>query len=724
MPMRIKIYSTFLLFFIVLSVSSQQWKQNFKVVEPIRAIDNGFGLSVVTYDGYAAYGANQVDIGGVENAGKVYVAKQDCDGWTIYQELSRPDARNYCGFGSRLCMKDKILAIAGCDPAVSDGNAIYMYERDSNDQYIFTQKIPRIGNSLNDNFGSEIAISGNFMVVGSYYNSTDSNLNNYLEYSGAAYIFFKGPDGVWRLVQKITASDRKTGDNFGNSVAIYQNTIVIGANREGFNWAGAAYVFERNTNSNTWREIKKITAYDFRGLQDRFGEIVRINENGIMIAAPGDDDYDSILSGDGGGPLTMLGSVYIFRKNINGEWTGHQKIRASDGSAKIFNFGNIMEIYDDQIAVRTTEYEYDINGNLSKSFGRVYMFKKGVNDIWGEYQTVQSNIKRNSDWFACSISLYKDDLFIGAFWDALDSNGENYVGYAGAAYIFNPYDYLNTQKPILNTIPVLLSCADLGNGFSSGFDMSGIEKDLVQDPGNFVFSYKDQLGNLLPSPLPANYANRYPFDEIISVKVGNKNNPACYEVTNIELKTNSGFSLNTIPDFYECDFDGTGYATFNLSKINSLLVADPSLYSFVYFDKNGNDISDKITEIYKNSIKNHEEVKVSVTDLNTLCTVDSMFYLNVTNNSSDCELKEDYIIPKFFTPNGDGYNDTWEIMGLENENYTINIFDRYGKLLKILGKNTGWDGNLNGQPLPSSDYWFQLILENKITKKGHFSLKR
>lgn len=722
--MKIKNYTTLLLFFIISSVSSQQWKQNFKVVEPIRAVDNGFGLSVGTYDGYAAYGANQVDIGGVENAGKVYIAKQDCDGWTIYQELSHPDARNYCGFGSRLFMTDKILAITGCDPVVSYGNAIYMYERDSNDQYVFTQKIPRVGNSLNDNFGSEIAISGNFMLIGAYYNSTDSNFNNYLEYSGAAYIYFKGDDGVWRLVQKITASDRKTGDNFGNSVAIYENTIVIGANREGSNRSGAAYVFEKNTNSITWREIKKITAYDFRAMQDRFGEIVRINENGIMIAAPGEDDYDSILSGDGGGPLTMLGSVYIFRKNINGEWTGHQKIRASDGSAKIFNFGNKMEIYKDQIAVRNTEYEYDSSGNLSKYFGRVYMFKKGADDIWSEYQTVQSNIKRNSDWFACSISLYNDDLFIGAYWDALDSNGENYVGYAGTAYIFNPYEYVNTQKPILNTIPVLTSCADLGNGFSSGFDMSGIENDLVQNPDNFVFSYKDQLGNLLPSPLPANYANKYPFNEKISVKVGNKNNPSCYEETNIELKTTPGFSLNIIPDFNECDSDGTGYAIFNLSKINSLLVADPSLYTFSYFDNNGNDISARINETYTNSTRNHEEIKIRATDINTLCTASSLIRLNVSNYSLDCELKEDYNIPKFFTPNGDGYNDTWQITGLEDQNYSIHIFDRYGKLLKTLGKNGSWDGNYNQNALPSSDYWFQLILENGIIKKGHFSLKR
>ncbi|SHG93523.1 T9SS type B sorting domain-containing protein [Flavobacterium johnsoniae] len=728
--MGIKKYASFLLFFIVLSVSSQEWKQNFKIVEPIRARENDFGCAVATYNGYAAYGADLVDINGVENAGKVYIAKQDCNGWTIYQEIIRPDSRSYCGFGHTLFMGDKILAIGGCDPDVTNGiaSAVYIYERNSSDQYVFIQKIKRVENSIYENFNPTIAISGNFMVLGSYYNSTDSNYNNYLEYAGAAYIFFRGDDGVWRLVQKIGASDRKRGDNFGNSVAIYENTIVVGANREGSNWAGAAYVFEKNANSITWREVKKITAYDFRGLQDRFGEIVRINENGIMISAPGDDDYDSSLSGDGGGPLTMLGSVYIFRKNTSGEWTGHQKIRASDGSASIFNFGNKMEIYKDQIAVRSTEYEYDALGNLSKAFGRVYMFKKGTNNLWSEYQIVQSNIKRNSDWFGGTISLYEDDLFVGAFWDGLDSNGENYIGYAGTAYIFNTYDYVNSQRPILNPIPVLTSCADLGNGFSSSFNMSNIENDLVETPQNFIFTYTDKNGNKLPSPLPDNYSNSEPFSEKINVRVANKNNPSCYEESEIKLETVPSFTLNSVPDLEKCDSQGTGFAEFDLSKISAVLVNDPSLFTFKYFNKNGVDITSSING-YKNSTKNFEEITVDVTNINTSCSAKSTVKLIVANIDSDCETEEpeepeSYIIPKFFTPNADGFNDTWEITGINDQNYSIHIFDRYGRLLKVLGKNGSWDGNYNGTPLPSSDYWFQLILENGSTQKGHFSLKR
>jgi gliding motility-associated-like protein len=82
--------------------------------------------------------------------------------------------------------------------------------------------------------------------------------------------------------------------------------------------------------------------------------------------------------------------------------------------------------------------------------------------------------------------------------------------------------------------------------------------------------------------------------------------------------------------------------------------------------------------------------------------------------------------PKFFTPNGDGYNDYWKIKFSEIEpNLTIKIFDRYGKLMKQLGTNSlGWDGKYLGKDVPSSDYWFIVTRENGKEYKGHFSLKR
>ncbi len=86
------------------------------------------------------------------------------------------------------------------------------------------------------------------------------------------------------------------------------------------------------------------------------------------------------------------------------------------------------------------------------------------------------------------------------------------------------------------------------------------------------------------------------------------------------------------------------------------------------------------------------------------------------------------VFPKFFTPNGDGFNDTWQYILPENGDIpikVIRIYDRFGRLLKeIAPTSIGWDGRFLGKPLPSSDYWYQAITVDNDVLRGHFSLKR
>ena len=105
--------------------------------------------------------------------------------------------------------------------------------------------------------------------------------------------------------------------------------------------------------------------------------------------------------------------------------------------------------------------------------------------------------------------------------------------------------------------------------------------------------------------------------------------------------------------------------------------------------------------------------------------------INGCGIASDIVLVMDY--PLFFTPNNDGYNDTWQIFGIENQyDAKIFIYDRYGKLLKQLSPTgPGWDGTYNGELLPSSDYWFTIDYRELGESEGaqkqfkaHFSLKR
>jgi gliding motility-associated-like protein len=85
--------------------------------------------------------------------------------------------------------------------------------------------------------------------------------------------------------------------------------------------------------------------------------------------------------------------------------------------------------------------------------------------------------------------------------------------------------------------------------------------------------------------------------------------------------------------------------------------------------------------------------------------------------------------PNYFTPNGDSYHDTWNIIDLAFQpDAVLYIYDRYGKFIKELKTNgPGWDGNYNGNPLPSTDYWFQVFYKlNGATQefRSHFSMKR
>lgn len=103
-------------------------------------------------------------------------------------------------------------------------------------------------------------------------------------------------------------------------------------------------------------------------------------------------------------------------------------------------------------------------------------------------------------------------------------------------------------------------------------------------------------------------------------------------------------------------------------------------------------------------------------------------YVKDANGCVPVVIKTAYILdfPRFFTPNGDGQNDTWRVPYLFlHPKASITVFDRYGKILASLkGNSSGWNGSYDGKPLPANDYWFVLQMEDGRTIKGHFSLLR
>ncbi len=118
-------------------------------------------------------------------------------------------------------------------------------------------------------------------------------------------------------------------------------------------------------------------------------------------------------------------------------------------------------------------------------------------------------------------------------------------------------------------------------------------------------------------------------------------------------------------------------------------------------------------------------------DNNTFNNVDAGFITVFVRDRRGCGISEEEVavigFPKFFTPNGDGFNDHWQLIGFDKNRSTarISIFNKLGKLMVQLNSNdSGWDGTFQGKRLPASDYWFKVAFENGKEFKGHFSLKR
>ena len=106
------------------------------------------------------------------------------------------------------------------------------------------------------------------------------------------------------------------------------------------------------------------------------------------------------------------------------------------------------------------------------------------------------------------------------------------------------------------------------------------------------------------------------------------------------------------------------------------------------------------------------------------------YYTVYVRDKKECGIVTKTIVlqdyPKFFTPNGDSYNDSWHIIGSRfDRDLQVKILDRYGKLLTTLkGGSSGWDGTYNGVQMPADDYWFVVERTDEPVVKGHFSLKR
>ena len=283
-----------------------------------------------------------------------------------------------------------------------------------------------------------------------------------------------------------------------------------------------------------------------------------------------------------------------------------------------------------------------------------------------------------------------------------------------------------------------------------------------------------------------NYKNEMPFLQTLYVRVESTDNGDCFGIgPHLILNVDPRPEFDVIPNEFVC---------LNLPPITLKTMNPSDNYSYEWIDESGNIIGiqptlvvssgGKYTVIATTDLNCRSFPKTVTVDESIIATImekditvmddseNNLITINNTNNNlgiGDYEFALDnaygpyqdepyfeHIIPgihtvyvrdknncgiafievpvigfpKFFTPNSDGYNDTWQVLGINEFYYPtslIYIYDRFGKLLfSMKATDEGWNGSYNGYLLPSNDYWFSVLLTDKngITreKKGHFSL--
>ena len=207
-------------------------------------------------------------------------------------------AGNYFGESVSLSGNNMIAGSRLNDDNGADSGSAYIFQYEPTyiiNMYRWTEKVKLIASdaAAGDEFGKSVAISGNTAIVGSHYDDDGGSK------SGSAYIFQYDPSSnTWIQKTKLTASDAQASDYFGNSVAISGNIAVIGAHYSddiGAS-AGSAYIFQYDPSTNTWEQKAKLTAFD-AAAGDNFGGSVAVSENTVVVGAIGDDDAYSSLAG-------------------------------------------------------------------------------------------------------------------------------------------------------------------------------------------------------------------------------------------------------------------------------------------------------------------------------------------------------------------------------------------------------------------------------------------
>jgi hypothetical protein len=424
----------------VFTRAGAQWDETARLETIDGTSSDNFGDSVAIDGGSIAAGApGHDDVGSVSGAAYVFVFNGVA--WVEQSKLvasSDGAALDNLGGSTQSFQVDgDAVALSGDtvitgaylhDHVGSDSGSAYAFHRVGSSWSEQAELLPENGDSYDLEFGTAVDLDGDRAVIGAPNGTAQST--GY----GAAYVFHF--DGIaWSTESLLVPGDGAQDDEFGESVAIDGNTIIVGAPLDDDDGpsSGAAYVFVFN--GTAWSQQQKLTASD-GAASDQFGESVSVSGDRAVVGSPFEDDIGS-----------SSGSAYVFARS-GGVWVQQQKLTGGDqGSLS----GSFADFFGTSVAIDGSTIIVGAPGHDHGSSDRGGAYAFGFNGTtWVEQKMgtgteLLSTFGAMGDAFGTAVDLDGTSAIVGAPFD--DDVGTN----SGGAFVFvRPASIWSQQPPLLS----------------------------------------------------------------------------------------------------------------------------------------------------------------------------------------------------------------------------------------------------------------------------------
>ncbi len=443
-------------------------------------------------------GVNSTPDGNADNSGAAYVFIRSGTTWSqqAYLKASNTESRDF--FGTSVAVSGDTVVV-GAELEGSSG-AAYIFTRSgttwSQQAYL---KASNAG-AYDDRLGNSVAVSGDTVVVGAFFEDSNttgvnSTPNEIASNSGAAYVFTRSGT-TWSQQAYLKASNTPSGsglgDNFGSSVSVSGDTVVVGAPGEdssttGVNStpiesassSGAAYVFTRS--GTTWSQQAYIKASN-TGAGDGFGRSVAVAGDTVVIGADREDSSTTGVNSTPNESAYDSGAAYVFTRSGT-TWSQQAYLKASNTGGSLFNgdsFGESVAVSGDTVVIgapgedsSTTGVNSTPNEGASYS-GAAYVFARN-GTTWSQQAYFKASNTEGNDSFGISVAVSGDTVVVGALNENSSTTGVNSTpnesasgSGSGAAYVFTRSGTTWSQQAYLKA-----SNTGAGDGFGFSVAVSG-----------------------------------------------------------------------------------------------------------------------------------------------------------------------------------------------------------------------------------------------------------